>query len=47
VVMNAAVGFYVAGKCDAIPDGRALAEESIDSKKALRALEILEKVSNQ
>ncbi len=47
VVMNAAVGFYVAGKCDAIPDGRALAEESIDSKKALQALETLKKVSNQ
>ncbi len=46
VVMNAAAGFYVAGKCDAIPDGRALAEESIDSKKALKALETLKKVSN-
>ncbi len=46
VAMNAAVGFYVAGKCDAIPDGRALAEESIDSKKALKALETLKKVSN-
>ncbi|HJT23173.1 MAG TPA: anthranilate phosphoribosyltransferase, partial [bacterium] len=46
VVMNAAVGFYVGGKCDAIPDGRALAEESIDSKKALQALETLKKVSN-
>lgn len=47
VVMNAAVGFYVAGKCDAIPDGRALAEESIDSKKALQVLEALKKASNQ
>ena len=46
VVMNAAVGFYVAGKCDAIPDGRALAEESLDSQKALQALEILKKVSH-
>jgi anthranilate phosphoribosyltransferase len=44
--MNAAVGFYVAGKCDAIPDGRALAEESLDSQKALQALEILKKVSH-
>lgn len=47
VVMNAAAGFYVAGKCDAIPDGRALAEESIDSKRALQTLETLKKVSNQ
>lgn len=47
VAMNAAVGFYVAGKCDAVPDGRALAEESIDSGKALQSLETLKKVSNQ
>jgi len=47
VVMNAAVGFYVMGKCDAIPDGRALAEESIDSKSARRVLEALQKVSNE
>jgi anthranilate phosphoribosyltransferase len=47
VVMNAAVGFYVAGKCDAIPDGRALAENSIDSGNASRALEQLRKVSNE
>ncbi len=47
VVMNAAVGFYVAGKCSAVKDGRALAEESIDSGKALQALKILEKVSHQ
>jgi len=47
VVMNAAVGFYVAGKCTAVKDGRKLAEESIDSGKALEALKILEKVSHQ
>jgi anthranilate phosphoribosyltransferase len=47
VVMNAAVGFYVAGKCSAIKDGRALAEESIDSGKALQALKTLEAVSHQ
>jgi len=45
-VMNAAVGFYVAGKCSAIPEGRQLAEESIDSGNALQALKTLEKVSN-
>ena len=47
VVMNAAVGFYIAGKCAAIRDGRTLAEESIDSKKALEALVLLKKVSHQ
>ncbi len=47
VVMNASVGFYVAGQCDAIPDGRALAEASIDSGKALNALELLKKVSHE
>jgi anthranilate phosphoribosyltransferase len=47
VVMNAAVGFFVAGKCKAIKDGGTLAEESIDSGKALKALQTLEKVSHQ
>jgi anthranilate phosphoribosyltransferase len=47
VVMNAAVGFYVADKCASVKDGRALAEESIDSGRALQALEILKKVSHQ
>jgi anthranilate phosphoribosyltransferase len=46
VVMNAAVGFYVAGKSSTIAEGRPLAEESIDSGKALAALKALEKVSN-
>lgn len=47
VVMNAAMGFYVAGKCSAPQDGRKLAEESIDSGKALKALETLKRVSHQ
>jgi anthranilate phosphoribosyltransferase len=46
-VMNAAVGFYVAGKCATLPEGRKLAEDSIDSGNAQRALEILKKVSHQ
>jgi anthranilate phosphoribosyltransferase len=46
VVMNAAVGFYVAGKCKRIPEGRPLAEESIDSKKALETLKKLVKLSH-
>lgn len=47
VVMNAAVGFFVAGKAATIPEGGKLAEASIDSKKALQALETLKKVSHQ
>ncbi|MGH7740342.1 MAG: anthranilate phosphoribosyltransferase [bacterium] len=46
VVMNAAVGFYVARKCGTIPEGRQLAEASIDSKKAFQALKQLEKLSH-
>jgi anthranilate phosphoribosyltransferase len=46
VIMNAALGFYVAGKCGAIRDGRKLSEESIDSGKALESLKKLEKVSH-
>lgn len=47
VVMNAAVGFYVADKCDDLKGGRKLAEEAIDSKRALIALETLKKTSHQ
>jgi len=47
VVMNAAVGFYIAGKCPSVKDGRASAEESIDSGKALQALKTLAAVSHQ
>lgn len=40
VVMNAAVGFYVAGKARDIPgEGRRLAEASLDSSRAKKALE--------
>ncbi len=46
VVMNAAVGFYIAGKSPTILDGRALAETSIDSGKALQALKKLEEISH-
>jgi hypothetical protein len=35
------------GKCDALPDGRALAEESLETGKALKVLEIMKKVSNE
>ena len=46
VVMNAAVGFYVAGKARTILEGRQLAEESIDSKKALYSLQTLTTLSH-
>jgi len=45
-VMNAAVGFYAAGRCETIPAGRSLAEEAIDSKKALETLKKLVKLSH-
>jgi len=47
VVMNAAAGFYLADKCKSIEAGRAFAEESIDSGRALQSLETLVKVSHQ
>ena len=46
VVMNAAIGFYVAGKGPTFKASRELAEESLDSGKALQALETLKKVSH-
>jgi anthranilate phosphoribosyltransferase len=47
VVMNAAVGFYVAGKASSLKEGGKFAEESIGTKKALQALETLKKASHQ
>jgi|SRR5581483_11105391 len=47
VVMNAAVGFYVSGKASTLHEGGKMAEESIDSKKALAALENLKRLSHQ
>lgn len=46
VVMNAALGFYVAGKCSTVQAGREPAEEALDSGKARRALEELVRLSN-
>ena len=45
--VNAAVGFYVSGKASTLHEGGKLAEESIDSKKALAALENLKRLSHQ
>jgi len=47
VVMNAAVGFYLAGKASDLKKAREQAEASIDSGKALQALENLKKISQQ
>ncbi len=46
VVLNAAAAIYVGGKAKSLKDGIVLAEKSIDSGKALRALEKLVEVSN-
>ena len=47
VVLNSAAGFYVAGKVDSIADGVKLAEEVIDSGKALKQLERFIEVTNR
>jgi anthranilate phosphoribosyltransferase len=47
VVMNAAVGLYLAGKASDLKKAREQAEASIDSGKALLALENLKKISHQ
>lgn len=47
VVLNAAAGLYVAGVVGGIKDGIGLAEESIDSGKAMEALERLKIASNK
>jgi anthranilate phosphoribosyltransferase len=41
VVLNAAAAIYAADKTASIKDGIVLAEESIDSKNALKKLEFL------
>ena len=47
VVLNAAAAIYVADKVGSIKDGIELAQESIDSKKALKKLELLKEYSNK
>jgi anthranilate phosphoribosyltransferase len=47
VVANAALGLYVSGKARSLPEGRALAEESIDSGRALQTLKTLIEVTNR
>lgn len=47
VVLNAAAAIYVADKAGTIKDGIKLAAESIDSKKALKKLELLKEYSHR
>ena len=47
VLLNSAAGFYVAGRVDSLKDGVKLAEEVIDSGKALKQLENFIEVTNR
>jgi anthranilate phosphoribosyltransferase len=47
VVANAALGIYVSGKGKTLSDGRQMAEESIDSGKAMERLQQLITYTNQ
>ncbi|MBQ6350882.1 MAG: anthranilate phosphoribosyltransferase [Methanobrevibacter sp.] len=47
VLLNSAAGFYVAGRVDLLKDGVKLAEEVIDSGKALKQLEKFIEVTNR
>ncbi len=46
VLLNAAAALLVAGKVDTLPDGVALAKDSIDSGKAKHAVETLARVTS-
>ena len=47
VLMNAGAALYIGGKAETMAEGVKLAEELIDSGKALEVLEKMIKVSNQ
>lgn len=47
VLLNAACAIYAANKAGSIKEGMGLAQESIDSGKALKKLELLKKYSNE
>ncbi|MBU4345777.1 MAG: anthranilate phosphoribosyltransferase, partial [Candidatus Omnitrophica bacterium] len=47
VVLNAAAAIYTADKAKSIKEGIGLAADSIDSKKALKKLELLKEYSNR
>ncbi len=46
ILLNAAAGFYVAGKCQSVKEGLPLAAKSIDTGAALAALEKMTAISN-
>ena len=47
VLMNSGAALYIGGKADSMKDGIVLAEEIIDSGKALKTLHKLIEVSNR
>ena len=47
VLLNSAAGLYVAGKVNSLREGVKLAEEIIDSGKALKQLEKFIEVTNR
>jgi len=47
VLLNSAAGLYVAGKVESLKEGVELAEEIIDSGKALKQLERFVEVTNR
>ena len=47
VLLNSAAGFYVAGRVDSLKEGVKLAEDVIDSGKALKQLEKFIEVTNR
>lgn len=47
VLMNSGAVIYLSGKADSIQQGVKLAEESIDSGKAMEKLKILKQITNQ
>jgi anthranilate phosphoribosyltransferase len=47
VILNAAAGFLVVGRCDSPREAAVLAEESIDSGSAARLLEMLARLSHE
>lgn len=47
VLLNSAAGLYVSGKVDSLEEGVKMAEELIDSGKALRQLERFIEVTNR
>ena len=46
-LLNAGAAIMIGGKCDTVEDGIKLAEQSIDSGKALTSFETLKRISNE